>query len=121
MQNGFDFRKIPMGAFRPSHKKYHGHVVGGSIIGSIIGTAISTAINETVESYAGTVERARTEEQERARIRSEYNKKWRTSRQTVRTAARPPAGKCTASTASRKSSEKDLTAKPKTSIIYSAN
>ena len=75
MQNGFDFRKIPMGAFRPSHKKYHGHVVGGPIIGSIIGTAISTAINETVESYAGTVERARTEEQERARIRSEYNKK----------------------------------------------
>lgn len=75
MQNGFDFRKIPMGAFRPSHKKYHGHVVGGSIIGSIIGTAISTAINETVESYAGTVERARAEEQERARIRSEYNKK----------------------------------------------
>ena len=75
MQNGFDFRKIPMGAFRPSHKKYHGHVVGGSIIGSIIGTAISTAINGTVESYAGTVERARTEEQERARIRSEYNKK----------------------------------------------
>ena len=75
MQNGFDFRKIPMGAFSPNHKKYHGHVVGGSIIGSIIGTAISTAINETVESYAGTVERARTEEQERARIRSEYNKK----------------------------------------------
>ena len=75
MQNGFDFRKIPMGAFSPNHKKYHGHVVGGSIIGSIIGTAISTAINETVESYAGTVERARAEEQERARIRSEYNKK----------------------------------------------
>lgn len=49
--------------------------MGGSIIGSIIGTATSTAINETVESYAGTVERARTEEQERARIRSEYNKK----------------------------------------------
>ena len=49
--------------------------MGGSIIGSIIGTAISTAINETVESYAGTVERARTEEQERARIRSECNKK----------------------------------------------
>ncbi len=67
--------KFRWALFAPAIKNNHGHVVGGSIIGSIIGTAISTAINETVESYAGTVERARTEEQERARIRSEYNKK----------------------------------------------
>ncbi len=79
MRKGFDFDRMSKGAFQPSHKKYHGSLAGtsllGSLLGSVVGTAISTAVNETAASYAGTMERARTEEQERARIRSEYNKK----------------------------------------------
>lgn len=79
MRNGFGPGKLPMGAFRPTHKKYHGNLAGtsliGGLIGSALGTVITTALSETVEGCAETAERARTEEQERARIRSEYNKK----------------------------------------------
>ncbi len=79
MRSGFDFSKMSKGAFHPSHRRYHGSLTGtsliGSVIGSVLGTVISTAVTETAATYTQTVERAKSEEQERARIRSEYNRK----------------------------------------------
>ena len=66
MRNGFGLGKLPMGAFRPTHKKYYGGLTGtsliGGLIGSALGTVITTALSETVEGCAETAERARTEE-----------------------------------------------------------